>query len=92
MAKPVTKTHHLIHDLKKKKLKAKAGNGLAQITLENGNNVVYVGPVEIGTPMQGSGKSAFVYDSGSGYLTVNGAECATCEDQYYNPSDSSTSM
>lgn len=51
MAEPVTRTHHLIHDLKKKKLKAKAGNGLAQITLENGNNVVYVGPVEIGTPM-----------------------------------------
>jgi hypothetical protein len=42
--------------------------------------------------MQGSGKSAFVYDSGSGYLTVNGADCATCEDQYYNPVDSSTSM
>jgi len=42
--------------------------------------------------MQGSGKSAFVYDSGSGFLTVNGAECKTCEDQYYNPTESSSSV
>jgi hypothetical protein len=79
MDKPVTRMHHMLKDFRKKKLRA-SKKALPQVTLENGNNVVYVGPVEIGTPMQGSGKSAFVYDSGSGFLTVNGADCKTCED------------
>ena len=42
------------------------------IPLQNMENFSYVGPVMFGTssPMQGSNTSGFVYDTGSGYLTV----------------------
>lgn len=60
------------------------------IDLVNSNNLSYTGPVLIGTPLQGSATSEFVYDSGSGYLTVNTAGCSNCATSYYNPSLSST--
>lgn len=62
----------------------------ATLNLTNNNNLQYVGPVFIGTPLQGSADSMFVYDTGSGYLTVSTAGCTSCSSIYYNPSLSST--
>ena len=54
--------------------------------------MAYVGPVQLGTPMQGNSSSNFVYDSGSGYLTVTASDCTTCIDGYYNFAESDTSV
>jgi len=41
--------------------------------------------------MQGDSSSMFVYDSGSGYLTVTAESCTTCSSGYYNFAESETS-
>lgn len=48
------------------------------IDLTNSNNLAYTGPVFLGTPLQGSNSSDFIYDTGSGYLTVKSTDCADC--------------
>jgi hypothetical protein len=53
-------------------------------------NIQYTGPAFLGTPLQGSNSSDFVYDTGSGYLTVTSTGCADCSTKYYNQSASST--
>ena len=61
------------------------------VNLDNGSNLAYSGPVFVGTPMQGlSTASDFIYDTGSGFLTVASTTCDTCDPKYYNP-DISTS-
>ena len=63
--------------------------------LTNNNNLAYAGPLYFGTPLQvdGSDERAFIYDSGSGWLTVTASDCSTCSAGYkcYNPSTSTTS-
>ena len=45
-------------------------------------NLSYVGPIFFGESQdgkrQGHQPAAFVYDTGSGFITVNGNECFTC--------------
>jgi hypothetical protein len=58
-------------------------------------NLSYVGPIffgedSSGSKRQGSVDSSFVYDTGSGFVTVNGGMCFTCSSQYYNPQESKT--
>jgi hypothetical protein len=62
----------------------------SSFTLSNYYNLMYTGPVLLGTPQQGSTSSAFIYDSGSGWLTVNTYPCPNCSSWYYNPAVSST--
>lgn len=61
-----------------------------QLDLTNGNNLQYIGPVLVGTPLQDGGSSLFVYDSGSGYLTVTTEGCTSCSSVAYNPALSDT--
>lgn len=45
----------------------------------------------VGTPLQGSNDDNFIYDTGSGYLTVPTNHCFTCEAGFsYDSSKSST--
>lgn len=62
------------------------------IDLNDNSNLAYTGPVYFGTPYQEPSTSTFVYDSGSGYLTVTGYNCTDCSNgyKYYNPNESST--
>lgn len=62
----------------------------AALDLTNSNNLQYVGPALIGSPLQGGADGAFVYDTGSGYLTVTTAGCSSCSSEYYDPALSST--
>ena len=50
------------------------------------HNVAYLGPVFMGTPLQGSFDSNFVYDTGSGYLitTSTNMSYSLFSSQYYN--------
>jgi len=88
MGRPVTALQ------KKMQVKRKVmtqSSGLKQtIPLENMENFAYVGPVMFGStePMQGNTSSGFVYDTGSGFLTVQSTECSTCPDEYYDMSAS----
>jgi hypothetical protein len=78
MQSPLTYEHHML--LKQ------------SLDLANGNNLSYTGPVLIGTPLQGLPTSEFVYDTGSGYLTVTASGCSNCSSIYYNPALSSTAQ
>lgn len=60
------------------------------IDLTNGNNLQYVGPVFFGTPLQGSASDYYVYDTGSGFLTVTATGCTNCSSVAYNSGLSST--
>ncbi len=70
----------------------KLGTGSSSIDLNEVNNVVYSGPIFIGTPLQGSNSSSFLYDSGSGYLVVTDTTCTSCSTKYYNPLYSTTAQ
>jgi hypothetical protein len=59
--------------------------------LINSNNLAYSGPVFLGTPAQGNALSDFIYDTGSGYLTVTTTGCTNCgPTPYYDPALSSS--
>lgn len=60
------------------------------IDLTNGNNLQYVGPVYFGTPLQGSASDYYVYDTGSGFLTVTATGCTNCSSVAYNPAQSAS--
>ena len=66
------------------------------INLTNNNNLAYAGPLYFGTPLQLEGITdrSFIYDSGSGWLTVTGSDCSSCSDGYkmYDPANSTTSQ
>ena len=66
--------------------------GEINFDLKNNSNFSYTGNVFVGSPTQGSYASEFVYDTGSGFLTVAASTCSTCTDPYYNPAASSTSV
>ena len=55
------------------------------IDLVNQLNLAYTGPVFFGTPLQGNQDADFVYDTGSGYLTVTSTACDVCDSQYFSP-------
>ena len=59
-------------------------------TLKNREDVSYTGTVFFGTPLQGSATDEYIYDTGSGYLTVAGTDCSNCHHKIYNPYASST--
>jgi len=40
--------------------------------------------------MQGQNNTKFIYDTGSGYVTIPEIECFSCAAWKYNPADSST--
>ena len=65
------------------------------INLTNNQNMAYAGPVYFGTPLQVEGitERAFIYDTGSGWLTVTSSSCSTCSTGYkmYDSSASTTS-
>ena len=102
--KPVTELQKISHDIVMEYvsrgnpedaqiLQAKAdANGEINFDLTNNNNFSYTGNVFVGSPSQGSYSSEFVYDTGSGFLTVAASTCSTCTDPYYNPSTSSTAV
>ena len=46
--------------------------------------MAYTGPVFLGTPLQGSYDSNFIYDTGSGYLITTSKNCTFCNTQYYD--------
>jgi hypothetical protein len=61
------------------------------ITLTNSDNIAYSGPVFVGTPLQGNSAALFVYDTGSGYLTIPSSNCNNCKVKFlYNSAASST--
>ena len=67
-----------------------AGSSFA-ISMTNVDNLAYTGPVFVGTPMQGNNLTQFVYDTGSGYLTIPTTQCIACRPGFkYNPSNSAT--
>ena len=84
---PITKTHKMLEaihaDTQPPTLLTSSGLG-GKIPLANANNLAYTGPVFLGTPLQGSATSEFVYDTGSGFLTVNSKDCSTCTSKYYD--------
>lgn len=45
----------------------------------------------MGTPLQGTQEDLYVYDTGSGYLTVSASDCVNCYDHIYDAANSSTS-
>jgi Eukaryotic aspartyl protease len=55
------------------------------VDLSTAGNVAYTGPLFMGTPLQGTNSSTFIYDSSASYLMVGGSNCTTCSSQYYNP-------
>lgn len=59
----------------------------------NSYDTSYTGPVYLGSPLQGDSatNSDFVYDSGSGFLTVTGNGCTSCSSNLYNPANSTSS-
>jgi hypothetical protein len=59
-------------------------------TLNNSEDLSYTGNAFMGTPLQGSTSDLYVYDTGSGYLTVSAADCLNCYDFIYDPSASNT--
>jgi hypothetical protein len=79
---PITRMHHKLKKLKAGNERERSGS---QVKLQNFGDVSYSGPVQFGIPAQGYPESLFVYDTGSGFLTVNGADCEVCESQYYDP-------
>lgn len=82
---PVTRMHHFL---------AKNQIGYLATTqaigLTNVENLAYSGPAFFGTPLQGSSTSDFIYDTGSGWVTVTGDKCTSCSSMYYSSSASSS--
>jgi len=75
-----------------KKKGLKAGKP-TELQLLNNDDTSYTGPAYLGTPYQSSGaNSKFVYDTGSGFLTVTGSNCSSCTTKMYNAGASSTSQ
>ena len=63
------------------------------IDMMNHLNIEYVGPLFIGTPMQGNKDSKFYYDTGTGTTLTTATGCDSgCASHYYNPLKSSTSQ
>ena len=105
--RPMTKTQKMLYEFHDKRMRegirleqfaldtGKFGNvgGTtdARIDLNNFLNLQYTGPVFLGTPLEGSANSEFMYDTGSGTLTATSENCIIgCTTHYYDPSKSST--
>ena len=99
-ATPITDTQQLYADFHRQRLEndpellktALEEEGGIPITLLNTQNTGYTGPLLFGTPADGSTTSEFIYDTGSGWLTVTSEECSNCHTKYYDESASSTSQ
>ena len=90
---PITDTQKLIYDSHREILSDLYTE--LPINLTNNMNMAYAGPVYFGTPLQVDGitERAFIYDTGSGWLTVTASSCSSCAAGYkmYDSSTSSTS-
>lgn len=92
---PITRLQKWIADLQSAKQETRMANGGAdqletKIGLTNNYNLQYIGPAMVGTPLQDGGSNQFVYDTGSGFLTITTTGCTDCSSIAYNPSLSST--
>ena len=85
LSEPVTDIHHMQEQTRRLQ------SDQFTISLENHANLAYVGPIFVGTPLQGSNLTSYIYDTGSGYLTVPSASCVTCSPSFkYSTSASTT--
>ena len=73
---PLTPLHHMLAQNRKESHRLKSGSFNLNIT--NNADLAYVGPIFLGTPLQGSNQTAYIYDTGSGYLTIPSSACLTC--------------
>ena len=88
--KPVTPVQLMISENKSQHQILGSSNDFT-IDIDNNSNLAYLGPVYVGTPLQGSALSLFIYDTGSGYLTIPENTCTSCSPYFkYNPNTSST--
>lgn len=60
------------------------------IELQNDVNMVWSGPLYVGSPMQGSAENKFIFDTAGPFTAITLKDCSTCAVQHYNPQDSST--
>ena len=85
---PITKTQRIYDEAHKKRLRSSSLNANLTdsiiVDLKNTNNNSYAGPLFFGTPLQGSKSGKFIYDTGSGWLTVTSKDCKFCITKYYN--------
>ena len=73
---PLTPLHHMLAQNRKESHRLKTGS--FNLNLTNNADLAYVGPIFLGTPLQGSNQTAYIYDTGSGYLTIPSSTCLTC--------------
>ena len=76
VSEPLTPLHHMLAQNRKENPRLKSGS--FSINLTNNADLAYVGPIFVGTPLQGSNLTAYIYDTGSGYLTIPSSTCLTC--------------
>ena len=53
--------------------------------LVNDKNLIWSGPLQFGTPMQGNQQSNFVYNTAEAFTTVTQSSCSTCDNQSTSP-------
>lgn len=76
-----------------RKENSRLSSGSFELNLTNNADLAYVGPIFLGTPLQGSNLTAYIYDTGSGYLTIPASSCLTCNLTFlYVKAASSTSQ
>ena len=87
LKEPISPLHHHLHKQGQQKLFSSK-----DLKLHNDVNIAYTGPIMLGSPTQGDPDSQFVYDTGSGFLTIASRECRTCSRPYYSPNLSKTAV
>ena len=95
VSEPVTPLHHMLAQQRQQRPKnaeKTLQSSEFQINLSNNGDLAYTGPVVLGTPLQGSNNTAYIYDTGSGFLTIPSISCVTCNVTFrYSSALSSTS-
>ncbi len=90
VSEPLTPLHHMLAEYRKESPRLKSSS--FGINLTNNADLAYVGPIFVGTPLQGTNLTAYIYDTGSGYLTIPSISCLTCNLTFlYSKALSSTS-
>ena len=85
--------HHYLKKIRASKtviLETETDHG--SIDLNNNDDLSYTASLFVGTPLQNIGGGNFVFDTGSGYLTVPSSDCSSCWDaaDSYDNTESST--
>lgn len=89
VTEPVTPLHHMLKELRQEH-RLQSGADFT-IDMVNNGDLSYTGPVFVGTPLQGSNSTNYVYDTGSGYLTIPSSSCTNCDQSFlYDSAASST--